>query len=56
MKYKRYNLVGVVKNVFEDRDMIWLGNGIVEKIKNMKPIEGKINIKEIEKSFRRRCN
>ena len=35
MNYKRYNLVGVVENVFEDRDIVWPGNGIMEKVKNV---------------------
>lgn len=26
MKYKRYNLVGVVEDVFEDRDIVWPDN------------------------------
>lgn len=31
MNYKRYNLVGVVENVFEDRDIVWPSNRIIEK-------------------------
>lgn len=54
MKHKRYNLVGVVENVFEDRDMVWPGNGIMEKVKIMKPIEGKIDIKKINRGLRRK--
>lgn len=35
MKYKRYNLVGKVENVFEDRDIVWPGNVECSEFKNI---------------------
>lgn len=35
MNYKRYNLVGVVENVFKDRDIIWPDNEIMEKVNSV---------------------
>ena len=35
MNYKREYLVGVVDNVFEDRDIVWPSNGTIEKANNI---------------------
>lgn len=48
MKYKRYNLVGVVEDVFEGRGIVWPGNGIMEKNKITTVYDNKITLKDIK--------
>lgn len=41
MNYKRYNLVGVVENVFKDTDIVWPDNKTIEKVNNVELFKNK---------------